>query len=307
LHQYVVRRLLGTIPTLFGIATLIFLAVRVLPGDPASVLAAQAGGSSALLEELRHQYGLDRSTGAQFLAYLADVAQLDLGRSIFTGQSVAGIIVQQGPPTAALAAVATALAVVLGLLLGVLAATRHGTWIDRACMGIAVLGVSVPIALSGLLLVLVFGLVLGWLPATGQGTPLHLVLPAAAMGVASSGSIARVVRTQLLEVLDKDYIRVARAKGLSESAVVVRHALRNTLPTLLNLIGLQFGFLLGGAVITESVFARQGLGRTLVDAILYYDYPVIQGAVLVSAALYTGITLLVDLAHCYFDPTFCYR
>lgn len=307
MHQYVIQRVLGTIPTLLGIATLVFLAVRVLPGDPASVLAAQAGGSSALRIELRRQYGLDKPVGVQFLAYLSDLARLDFGRSIFTGQPVAGIIVQQAPPTVALAAAAIAFAVALGLLLGVLAATRQGTWVDRACMSVAVLGVSIPIALSGLLLILVFSLTLDWLPATGQGTLLHLVLPATAMGLASSGSIARVVRTQLLEVLDKDYIRVARAKGLGESTVLLRHALRNALPTLLNLVGLQFGFLLGGAVITESVFARQGLGRTLVDAILYYDYPVIQGAVLVSAALYTGINLLVDLAHCYFDPTFCYR
>lgn len=307
MHHYLVQRLLATVPTLLGIATLVFLAVRVLPGDPAAVLAAQAGGSSALLDELRRQYGLDRPITVQFIDYLSGVTRLDFGRSIFTGQPVALIIAQQGPPTVALAAAAMLLAVSVGLLLGVLAATRQGTWIDRACMGVASLGVSIPLALSGLLLILVFGLALDWLPATGQGTPFHLVLPATAMGLASSGSIARVVRTQLLEVLDKDYIRVARAKGLSESTVLLRHALRNALPTLLNLVGLQFGFLLGGAVITESVFARQGLGRTLVDAILYYDYPVIQGAILVSAVLYTAINLLVDLAHCYFDPTFCHR
>jgi len=301
------QRVLGTLPTFLGIATLVFLAVRVLSGDPASVLAAQAGGSSALLNQLRTQYGLDKPLSTQYLAYLSDIARLDLGRSIFTGQSVAAMIAQQAPATLALATTAIVLAVALGLVLGILAAMHQGTWIDRVCMGIAVLGVSVPIALSGLLLILAFSLALRWLPATGQGTPLHLVLPATAMGLASSGSIARVVRTQLLEVLDKDYIRVARAKGLSEIQVLIRHALRTTLPTLLNLIGLQFGFMLGGAVITESVFARQGLGRTLVEAILYYDYPVIQGTVLVSAAIYTGINLIVDLAHCYFDPTVCER
>jgi ABC-type dipeptide/oligopeptide/nickel transport system permease component len=301
------QRVLGTLPTFLGIATLVFLAVRVLSGDPASVLAAQAGGSPALLNQLRAQYGLDKPLSTQYLTYLSEIARLDLGRSIFTGQSVAGMIAQQAPATLALAMAAIVLAVALGLVLGILAATHQGTWIDRACMGIAVLGVSVPIALSGLLLILVFSLSLRWLPATGQGTPLHLILPATAMGLASSGSIARVVRTQLLEVLDKDYIRVARAKGLSEIQVLVRHALRTTLPTLLNLVGLQFGFMLGGAVITESVFARQGLGRTLVEAILYYDYPVIQGTVLVSAAIYTGINLIVDLAHCYSDPTVCER
>jgi peptide/nickel transport system permease protein len=306
-QQYTIQRILGTLPTILGIATLVFLAVRVLSGDPASVLAAQAGGSSALLSQLRRQYGLDKPLSMQYLAYLSGIVHLDFGRSIFTGQSVAAIVAQQAPATLALATAAIVLAVAVGLVLGVLAATHQGTWIDRACMGIAVLGVSVPIALSGLLLILVFSLVLRWLPATGQGTPLHLVLPATAMGLASSGSIARVARTQLLEVLDKDYIRVARAKGLSEIQILTRHALRTTLPTLLNLVGLQFGFMLGGAVITESVFARQGLGRTLVDAILYYDYPVIQGTVLVSAAIYTGINLIVDLAHCYADPTVCER
>jgi ABC-type dipeptide/oligopeptide/nickel transport system permease component len=174
-------------------------------------------------------------------------------------------------------------------------------------MGASILGVSMPIALTGLVMILLFGLTLRWLPATGQGTFRHLLMPAMVMGLASMGSIARVVRTQLAEILTQDYVRVARAKGLDESAILIRHALRNALVPVLTLIGLQFGFMLSGALVTESVFARQGLGRTLVDAILYQDYPVVQGIVILSAALYTVTNLLVDLANCYLDPLICHQ
>jgi peptide/nickel transport system permease protein len=157
-----------------------------------------------------------------------------------------------------------------------------------------------------LVMILVFSLTLYWLPAGGQGSLRHLIMPAMAMGLASAGSIARVVRTQLIEVLNQDYINIARAKGLSERTVLLRHALRNALLPVLTLVGLQFGFMLGGAAVTESVFARQGLGRTLVDAILYQDYPVVQGIVIVGAALYTAVNLVVDIAHCYLDPRVSY-
>jgi ABC-type dipeptide/oligopeptide/nickel transport system permease component len=238
---------------------------------------------------------------------LFNLARGNLGRSLYTGQTVSQLIAQQVPATLALTGAAMLVAVGLGLPLGIVAAQRRGTWIDSLCMDLAVIGVSVPIVLSGLVMILVFGLALRWLPATGQGTLGHLVMPAAVMGLSSAGSIARLVRAHLGEVLDEQFISVGRAKGLSEGVLLVRYALRNALPPVLTLIGLQFGFMLSGAVVTESIFARQGLGRTLVDAILYQDYPVVQGVVLVSAGIYTGINLTVDLAHGFLDPRIVYE
>jgi ABC-type dipeptide/oligopeptide/nickel transport system permease component len=286
---------------------LVFLVMRVLPGDPTTVLAAQSGGSGADVVNLRQEYGLDRPIGYQYLSFLFNLARGNLGRSLFTNQRVSRLIAQQAPATISLACAALSVAVGIGLTVGTLAATRQGSWVDGLCMALAVTGVSVPIALSGLLLILLFSLALNLLPATGQGTVHHLILPAVAMGLASAGSIARLVRTQLLEVLNEEYIYVARAKGLGERRVLVRHALRNALIPVLTLIGLQFGFMLGGAVVTETVFARQGLGSTLVDAILRQDYPVVQGIVIVSAALYTTINLMVDISYCYLDPRICHE
>ncbi len=230
-----------------------------------------------------------------------------MGRSLFTGQRVSQIIVQQASATISLALAALAIAVVVGMLLGVVAAVRQDTWVDALCMTLSVAGVSIPITLSGLIAILIFSLTLHWLPATGQGTLRHLVLPATVMGLASAGSIARLVRTRLVEVLREEYINVARAKGVDEWTLLLRHALRNALIPIVTVIGLQFGFMLGGAVATESVFARQGLGRTLVDAILYQDYPVVQGIVIVSAVLYTAINLGVDVMHGYLDPRIHYE
>jgi ABC-type dipeptide/oligopeptide/nickel transport system permease component len=276
--------------------------LRILPGDPTAVLAAQAGGTAEDVARLRAQYGLDRPVPAQYLHFLWGLVRGDLGDSFYAGQPVSRIIAQQGPATGFLACAALLIAVGVGLPLGVAAATRQGTWVDALCTGFASAGVSVPTTLSGLGAILFFSLTLRWLPATGQGTLRHLVLPAMVMGLASAGAITRLVRTELVDALSREYVRVARAKGLSERVVLVRHALRNALVPVLTVIGLQFGFMLGGAVATESVFARQGLGRTLVDAILYQDYSVVQGIVIVSAALYTAINLAVDLVYGFVDP-----
>jgi peptide/nickel transport system permease protein len=302
MSRYIVQRLLSVIPGLLGMVTLVFIVLRALPGDPTAVLAAQAGGESADAVRLRIEYGLDRPLVVQYARYLADLATGNLGRSLFTGQRVAQTIVQQAPATISLALLSLAIAVAVGLLLGVMAAIHQDTWVDALCMMLSTAGVSVPITLSGLAAILFFSLTLRWLPATGQGSLRHLVMPAAVMGLASAGSIARLVRTRLVEILREDYINVARAKGLDERTLLLRHALRNALIPILTVIGLQFGFMLGGAVATESVFARQGLGRTLVDAILYQDYPLVQGIVIVSATVYTMINLGVDLLHGVLDP-----
>jgi ABC-type dipeptide/oligopeptide/nickel transport system permease component len=307
MRYYVVQRLLGTVPVLWGVVTLVFIVLRVLPGEPTAVLAAQAGGSSADAARLREEYGLDRPLVVQYAQYLANLARGDLGHSLYTQQPVTQIIVQQAPATIALACSALAIGTVVGLGLGVMAATRAGTWLDTLCMGLSVAGVSVPIPLSGLAMILFFSLTLRWLPATGQGTVWHLVMPATVMGLASAGSISRLVRVQLVDALHQEYVNVARAKGLDERVVLVRHALRNALIPVVTVIGLQFGFMLGGAVATETVFARQGLGRTLVEAILYQDYPVVQGVVIVSAALYVAINLIIDLMYGYLDPRIHYE
>ena len=307
MRYYVVQRLLSTVPVMWGVVTLVFIVLRVLPGEPTAVLAAQAGGTSADAARLREEYGLDRPLVIQYAQYMLDLVRGDLGRSLYTRQSVSRIIVQQAPATIALACAALAFAAGVGLALGVLAATREGTWVDTLCMGLSVAGVSVPITLSGLAMILLFSLTLHWLPATGQGSVRHLVMPATVMGLASAGSIARLVRVQLVDALRQEYVTVARAKGLDERMVLARHALRNALIPVITVIGLQFGFMLGGAVATESVFARQGLGRTLVEAILYQDYPVVQGVVIVSAALYVAINLAIDLAYGYLDPRIHYE
>jgi peptide/nickel transport system permease protein len=302
MRRYVLRRFLSTGPVLLGMVTLVFVVLRVLPGEPTAVLAAQAGGTSADAVRLRAEYGLDRPLASQYIRFIFDLARGDLGRSFFTRQRVSQIIAQQAPATISLALVALIVAVGLGLSLGVASAVWQGTWVDALCMIVSVAGVSVPITLSSLAMILLFSLALRWLPATGQGTVWHVIMPAAAMGLASAGGIARLVRAQLVHALQEEYVNVARAKGLDERTLVVRHALRSALIPVVTVVGLQFGFMLGGAVATESVFSRQGLGRTLVDAILYQDYPVVQGIVIVSAGLYTLINLGVDVLYGALDP-----
>jgi len=302
MRRFAVQRLLGAVPVLLGVVTLVFLVMRVLPGEPVAVLAAQSGGSAEDIARLRQEYGLDSPVWLQFLRFLLSLAKGDLGRSLLTHQSVSQIIVQQAPSTVVLACSALCVGLGVGMPLGIIAAMRPRSWMERVCMGLSVVGVSIPIPLSGLAMILVFSLTLQWLPASGRGSLSHLVMPSIVMGLVSAGSIARLVRVQLVEVLREEYINVARAKGLTESALLVRHALRSALVPVITVAGLQFGFMLGGAVATETVFGRPGLGRTLAEAILYKDYPVVQGMVIVSAALYTVVNLAVDLAYGYLDP-----
>jgi ABC-type dipeptide/oligopeptide/nickel transport system permease component len=284
------------------VVTLTFFATRLLPGDPATLLVSQGGGSAEDIAELREQLGLSDPLPIQYLRFLGGLLRGDLGTSLVSHRPVADAIREQLPHTLALATAATMLSVVLGISMGVLAATHHGTWIDQVCITLSVLGVSIPILLSGLLFILLFSLVLGWLPATGQGSWRHLVMPALILSLASTGTIARLVRTQMLEVLPADYITVARAKGVLERVILWRHALRNALIPVVTIIGLQFGSLLGGTVVTESLFSRRGLGRLVVDAIFWKDYPLVQGVVILGAAIYVCVNLLVDLSYGLLDP-----
>ena len=304
--RYIGQRLVLAITVLWGVATLVFVILRLLPGDPATLMLSEAGASAEAIAELRADLGLDKPLIVQYGQYLVNLAHGDLGTSLFAGRPVVTVIAEQLPSTIALALAAMLIATVLGAALGIVAAVKAGTWIDSAATAVAVTGVSVPIFWSGLLLIWLFSLVLGWLPATGQGGLNHLILPALVLGLASSGAIARLVRASLLEVLDQDFIRTARAKGLGKGLVLTRHALKNALIPVVTIIGLQFGFLLGGTVVTETVFSRQGIGRLLVTSILWKDLPVVQGVVLLAGLVYTLVNVAVDVAYGLLDPRIRY-
>lgn len=299
---FTLRRVLSMFLVLWGVVTLTFFATRLLPGDPVTLLISQGGGSAEDIADLRERLGLDDPLPIQYLRFLSGLVRGDLGMSLVSRRPVTDAIGEQLPHTLALATTATFLSVIIGIFLGVLAATHQGTWVDQVCIALSVLGVSIPILMSGLLFILLFSLVLGWLPATGQGSWRHLVMPSLVLSLASTGTIARLVRTQMLEVLPEDYITVARAKGVLERVILWRHALRNALIPVITVIGLQFGSLLGGTVVTESLFSRRGLGRLVVDAILWKDYPLIQGVVILGAAIYVGVNFIVDMSYGLLDP-----
>lgn len=302
--RYALGRLLGTVPVLFGVTLLVFLMAWVTPGDPVVAMLGEAsqGISRQALEDLRRELGLDRPLPVQYVDYVAGLLRGDLGDSIRSRRPVLAEIRDRLPATIELALAALAIAVALGVALGVLAAVRKRTWVDGAAIAVALVGVSVPVFWSGFLLMIVFALELGWLPASGRGTWRHLVLPAVTVGVSSAAFIARITRGAVLEALAQDYVRTARAKGLAQRRVVLRHALRNAMLPIVTVVGLQLGGLLGGAVLTETVFAWPGVGRLLVDAIVARDLPLVQGSVLVVSLLFILVNLAVDLSYAAINP-----
>ncbi len=307
--SYIARRILGLVPVLLGVAFLVFTMLWLAPGDPVVALlgdAAQGIGSDALAE-LRRSYGLDRPFLVQFGSYLGDVLRGDLGESIRSSQTVLSEITSRFPATLALAGSAMLVAIVIGMVFGVLAAVYRGTIVDHVAVVIALLGVSIPVFWSGLVLMLVFSLHLDWLPASGFGSWRHLLMPAAAVGFSSAAFIARITRASLIEALRQDYVRTARSKGLSSRAVRLKHALRNALLPVVTVVGLQFGGLLGGAVLTETVFAWPGVGRMLVDAIRTRDMPLVQGTVLFIAVVFILVNLVVDLSYAALNPKVRYE
>jgi ABC-type dipeptide/oligopeptide/nickel transport system permease component len=299
---YVIHRMITSLGVLLGVVTVVFVLLHAIPGDPAETMLAGSGASEAEIAQTREQLGLNDPLPLQYGRYILNTFRGDLGRSLFSNRPVTVTIAEQLPATLQLAAAALLVAVILGFGLGLLAALRADTWIDHAVMGVAVLGVSVPVFWSGLLLILVFSVGLNWLPATGAGGWQHLVMPAIVLGLVGAGPIARLVRASLINALRADYISMARAKGLPGSAVIGGHALRNAIIPVIALVGLQAGFLLGGTVVTEAVFARPGLGRLVVEAILSKDLPVVRGVVLLTAATYVVVNLLVDLTTLALDP-----
>jgi peptide/nickel transport system permease protein len=298
----VARRLLTTILLLWGVATIVFFLLRILPGDPAEVILAGSGASAEAIAQARQQLALDAPLPLQYGRYLWNISHGDFGRSIFSNRPALLTIVEQLPYTLSLAIASVGVSLLVGASLGILSALHVGGWVDRLALAAAVLGVSVPVYWSGLLLILLCSIWLDWLPATGAGTPRHLIMPALVLGMTGAGPIARLLRANLLDAMSADYVVVARAKGLPQRLITWRHALRNAALPAITLLGLQFGFLLGGAVITETVFARPGLGRVLVDSILAKDLPVVQAAVLIVAAGYVVANLLVDLIVMALDP-----
>jgi len=298
---YFLRRILIALPTLLGVVVLVFLMVRLAPGDPAVLLAGEFA-TPETLEAIRARYGLDRSLPEQFFIYMGALLRGDLGESARSRRPVLEELKTYFPNTLELALAAILVAVLTGIPLGILAALRPGSGLDLSVMVLALLGVSMPVFWFGLLAILIFSVELGWFPVAGKGTLAHLVLPAITLGINATALLARMTRGTLLEVLSQDYIRTARAKGLAERVVIFKHALRNALIPVITVVGLEFGTLLSGAVITETIFAWPGLGQLLVGSILARDYPVVQGAVLLVATSFVLINLLVDLLYAAIDP-----
>lgn len=300
--RYIGRRLAQAVFVLWLAATLAFVAMQLTPGDPAQALLAASGATAEQVAERRAQLGLDDDPLTQYAHYLLNLLRGDLGQSWLNSRSVARMILEQLGPTAELAIAAIVVGTALGLILGVLAAIHRSSWPDAAATTVAVLGLSTPTYWSGILAILLFSLQLKWLPSAGEGTLRHLVMPTLVLGFALSGSIARLVRACVADVIKEPFVLAARARGLQAWRVLLVHVLRPALPTALTVAALQFGFLLSGAVVTESVFARRGLGKLAVEAILWQDLPVVRGVVVFGALVYVAVNLAADLAQAWLDP-----
>jgi peptide/nickel transport system permease protein len=310
---YIVRRIAATIPVMAIVGLFVFSLLYLAPGDPASVLAGDYA-SPADIERIHHSLGLDQPFIMRFAEWFWQILHLDLGTSIFTGLPVSTLIGQRLEPTISLMVVTLIFTVVVAVPLGVVAAWRAGSWIDRLVMTFSVLGFSVPVFVVGYIIAYVFALKLGWFPVQGYSFIANgvgpwfesLVLPAFALSCAYIALIARITRATMIEILQQDYIRTAEAKGLGQNAVLFVHALKNAAVPIITVVGLGVALLIGGAVVTESVFAIPGLGRLTIDAILHRDYPVIQGLVLFFSFVYVIVNLIVDIAYTFVDPRIRY-
>lgn len=305
--RYIGNRLLAAIPTVLLVTVLVFLMLHLIPGDPAEIFLGENFSTPELLAQVRADMGLDRPLHVQYLSYLGGVLQGDFGRSLNNNRPVLDEIAARLPATIELTVAAMAVGVLLGFSLGIISALGHNTWVDTLAMALALLGVSMPIFWMSLLLIFFFSVRLNWFPALSTGGLQGLVLPALALGLLSSSTLARMVRSSMLDVLNQDYVRTARSKGLRERTVVLRHALKNALIPTITVLGLQFGQLLGGAVITETIFARQGIGRLYVESILRKDFTMVQGLTLLIAIAYVLINLAVDVAYAAVDPRIQYE
>src|SRR5689334_24554971 len=304
--RFIARRLLLSVPTLFGVLVVAFLLLYVAPGDPVESMVGERA-DSATIARLREQLHLDDPLPKRFGHYVASAVTGDLGRSYTTNRPITQDIRERFPKTLQLAGAAMLLATMVGITLGVLSARRPGGLADRFALGLAYLGISFPVYWVGLLLILLFAVTLRWLPPSGYGSIEFLILPALALGSRSIAFLARVTRSSMLEVLGSDFVRTARAKGLVERAVVVRHALRNALIPVITVLGLDFGYYLTGSILTETIFSWPGLGRYVVNAISRRDLPAIQGSVLFLSVVFVAVNLLTDLAYAKADPRVSYE
>ena len=303
---FFVRRLLLTIPVLLGVTTLVFSLIHLVPGDPVQAMLGESA-SPQDVAELRGRLGLDRPLYAQYGAFLKGLGSGNLGASLRTNQSVTSAIAERMPATAELAAAAMAFAILLAIPLGVIAAVKAGTSVDHAATTVALIGISVPGFWLGPLLAIVFAVELGWLPVSGRGTLAHLVLPAITLGAPLAAVLARMTRASVVEELRELYVLAARARGASRVRAVMRHAFRNSLIPIVTVLGLQFGAVLTGAVITETIFSWPGVGRLLIQSISFRDYPLVQGCILLIAVTYVAVNLLTDLVYGFLDPRIRYR
>ncbi len=313
MYGYILRRLLATIPVIAVVGIVVFLLLHLTPGDPAAVIAGDYA-SPADVERIREKLGLDRPIHVQFFTWAGAVLQGDLGTSIFSNLPVTKLIAQRLEPTIALSVSTIIFAILVAVPLGIVAAWKAGTWIDRSVMAFAVLGFSVPVFVIGYVLMYVFALKLGWFPVQGY-KPIadgvwpflsSIALPTVALGLVYTALIARITRASVLEVLAEDYIRTAKSKGLDNTRLLLRHALRNAAVPIVTIIGIGLALLIGGVVVTESVFNIPGLGRLTIDAVLRRDYPVIQGVILVFSGVYVFVNLLIDLTYTLLDPRIRY-
>ncbi len=306
MRQYTIRRLLQLIPVTLSVTVIIFLMLHLIPGDPAEIL----GGEEATIEDIRairEQLGLDKPLIVQYFTYMMNICKGNLGRSMRTRRPVLQEIMDRYLNTVLLAAWSVVFMVILGITTGILSAIKQYSWLDNISMLVALFGVSMPVFWLGLMLMLIFAVHLGLFPTTGIGTFKHIVLPAVTLGASATAVVARLTRSSMLEVIRQDYIRTARAKGLNEFLVIMRHALKNALIPVVTIVFLRFGALLGGAVLTETVFAWPGIGWLMIDAIWARDYPVVQGCILMVAISFVLINLFTDLLYAFIDPRIRYQ
>jgi ABC-type dipeptide/oligopeptide/nickel transport system permease component len=299
--RYVATRLLYTVPVLWLVVSVVFLLIHLVPGDPIQQMLGE-GASSADIQAARHAYGLDVPIGQQYLNYWNGLLRGDLGRSLRLDQPVSRVIAQRYPQTLQLTVASMIVALLISIPAGVRSARRRNRWDDRALSFASLLGLSFPNFALGPILILFFAIYLGLLPVSGSGTPVHLVLPAITMGGALAAILTRMVRTAMLEEMNQDYIRTARAKGLSENAVVYKHALRNALVPVLTVVGLQFGALLAGAIVTETIFSWPGIGRLTITAIGNRDYYLVQGCILMIGLTYVAVNFTTDFFYSLANP-----
>ncbi len=310
MSAYLIRRAFSLIPILLLMSVIVFTLIRLVPGDPIDVMYGSEGMDAVRRAALSRELGLDESVVIQYVKWLGRALTGDLGRSYKAQMSVVALIAQRLPATLFLSAAALMFSLLLAIPLGVIAAIKRNSWIDFSAMGFAILGISLPNFWAGIMFVLIFAVYLGWLPSIGYVSPIadfgkslqHLILPAITLGWSLAGATSRLTRSSMLEELGKDYVRTARGKGLGEKVVLLGHALRNAMIPTVTMVGLQLGFLIGGAVVVETVFAWPGIGLLVVDSIFGRDYPVVQGVVLVIAVLVVVVNLTVDLIYTILDP-----